>query len=223
MQSGVLLKWCFFIVSIFGVTFSSLVIIFLLLDVPIENVHAESAPSVRGLVSQNLIAGDSIKVTESSSSPEQATPGLPARLKIPKINVDAAIEDVGLTADGAVGTPKDFTDVAWYNLGPRPGENGNAIFSGHYGWKNNQASVFDGLYKLRLGDEIYIEDDNGATVTFVVRALRRYNSDKGASDVFASNDGKSHLNLITCEGDWNKVTQSYPTRLVVFADKEISQ
>ncbi len=148
---------------------------------------------------------------------EQVSSGLPVRLKIPGINVDSAVEYVGLASDGAMDVPKERANVAWFNLGPRPGESGSAVIAGHYGEK---ASAFDNLYKLRKGDKLYVEDDKGATTTFVVRESRRYDPKSDASDVFGSNDGKSHLNLVTCEGVWNKTQKSYSKRLVVFADKE---
>lgn len=151
---------------------------------------------------------------------EQAVFGLPVRLKIPSINVDTYIEYVGLTPDGAMGVPKDPSNVVWFNLGPRPGENGSAVIAGHYGWKNNIPAAFDNLNKLNKGDKLYIEDDKGATISFVVRESRMYDSKADASDVFNSDDGKPHLNLITCEGAWDKSSKNYSDRLVVFADKE---
>jgi LPXTG-site transpeptidase (sortase) family protein len=112
-------------------------------------------------------------------------------------------------------------NTAWFNQSPRPGESGNAIITGHYGyWKNGKSTVFNNLNKLRKGDKIYVVDEKGVVVNFVVREIRNYNPDAVASDVFFSNDNKSHLNLITCEGVWNKVSKSYSQRLVVFADKE---
>lgn len=145
--------------------------------------------------------------------------GLPIRLKISGINVDAAVEYVGLTSEGAMDIPKNQHDVAWYELGTSPGENGSAVIAGHYGWKGGEPSVFDNLYKLRKGDRLTIEDNKGEVITFVVRENRRYDPNADATEVFSSNDGKPHLNLITCEGDWDEVSQSYPTRLVVFTDK----
>lgn len=141
-------------------------------------------------------------------------------LKIPKINVLANIESVGLTSYGAMDVPKGPVDVAWYALGPRPGEIGSAVISGHFGWKNGISAVFDNLYKLQVSDKIYIEVDGGATTTFVVREIRTYGENDIVPDVFSSNDEKAHLNLITCEGIWNKVSKSYSKRLVVFTDKE---
>ena len=142
------------------------------------------------------------------------------RLQIPKIKVDTVIEHVGLTAGGAIGVPKNQANTAWFNLGSRPGENGSAIITGHYGWKDKKPSGFDNLYKLRKGDKLYIIDDQGATTTFVMRANQRYNPNENASGIFNSTDGKSHLNLITCEGIWDKILKSYSKRLVVFFDKE---
>ena len=68
-------------------------------------------------------------------NPEQATSGFPVRLRIPSINVDAPVEYVGLTPDGAMDVPKERANVAWFNLGPRPGENNSAVIAGHYGRK----------------------------------------------------------------------------------------
>jgi len=146
--------------------------------------------------------------------------GLPVRLKIPGINVDAAIEYVGFTPNGEMGVPKNPSNAAWFDLGPRPGENGSAVIAGHRGWVNGKAAAFDYLYKLRKGDKLYIEDDKGTIVSFVVRETRRYDPEADASGVFSSGDGKIHLNLITCDGAWNKTEQSYSNRLVVFADME---
>jgi LPXTG-site transpeptidase (sortase) family protein len=156
----------------------------------------------------------------ASSSQEQTIVGLPARLKIPVIGVDAPVNPVGLTSDGAMGVPKGPADVAWYNLGPRPGDSGSAVIAGHFGWKNNIPAVFDNLHKLRKGDKMSVEDEKGVVITFVVREVRTYDKDSDASDVFGSGDGKVNLNLITCTGAWNKKEKTFSKRLVVFADKE---
>jgi LPXTG-site transpeptidase (sortase) family protein len=155
------------------------------------------------------------------SEQEKIDPLSPVRLKIPKINVDAAIESVGLTPDGAVGVSKSPSKAAWFNLGPRPGENGSSIIDGHFGWKNGIPAVFDNLYKLKKGDKIYVENKNGLITTFIVRDFLNYDPKAEALDVFSSSDGKAHLNLITCGGTWNTVEKTHSKRLVVFADKEI--
>lgn len=117
--------------------------------------------------------------------------------------------------------PKNFTDVAWFNLGPHPGLNGSAVIDGHSGRKNNASAVFDNLYKLNKGDKIYTEDEKGASIVFSVREVKKYDLSASTKDVFVSNDGKSHLNLITCAGIWNPILGTHSERLVIFADKEI--
>ena len=150
---------------------------------------------------------------------EEVNYRLPVRIKIPKVNVDASIQYVGLTPQGSVGVPNGPDDAAWFQNSPRPGEDGNAIIDGHSGWKDGIPAVFDNLFKLRKGDKVYIENEKGNIVTFVVRESRTYSLDEDASDVFVSNDGKAHLNLITCSGPWDKILKSHSDRLVVFTDK----
>jgi LPXTG-site transpeptidase (sortase) family protein len=145
---------------------------------------------------------------------------LPTRLEIPKINVDAAIEDVGLTPQGTMAVPEGPLDVAWFDLGPHPGERGSAVIAGHEGWKNGIKAVFDDLSQLHIGDKVYIGDRGGATTTFVVRGIQIYDQNGDTSNIFDSNDEGVHLNLITCEGTWNAAQKSYSNRLVVFTDEE---
>ena len=170
----------------------------------------------------------SLPVTGSSSSPQQIVTsdldtdqvGLPTRLKIPSIDVDAPIEYVGLAPDGAMDTPKSYVNVGWFNLGRRPGENGSAVIAGHFGTINKRLQVFNNLHKLRKDDKIYIEDEKGRNIIFVVREIQRYGKDEDSSGIFGSSDGKAHLNLITCAGVWNKAEKTFSERLVVFTDKE---
>ncbi|MFA5300419.1 MAG: class F sortase [Lutibacter sp.] len=147
--------------------------------------------------------------------------GLPVRLIIPKISVDAAIISVGVNKNGEMESPAGPKDVGWFKFGPRPGDNGTAIVAGHYGfWKTGEGSVFDDLNKLRKDDKIYVKNERGDIIAFVVRKIIRYGQNEDASDIFSSSDRKAHLNLITCEGVWNEISKTYSERLVIFTDKE---
>jgi len=148
------------------------------------------------------------------------TVGLPIRLKIPVISVDAIITYVGLTPDGAMDTTDGANEVAWYQFGPRPGENGSAVIAGHYGWMTEKAAVFNGLNTLNKDDEVSVVDEKGVTTTFIVRESRKYDPEADATSVFKSDDGKAHLNLITCDGVWENAQQTYSDRLVIFTDKK---
>lgn len=144
--------------------------------------------------------------------------GLPAQLIIPSIGVDAPVINMGLAADGSVGVPKGPSEVAWYQLGPRPGTQGSAVITGHYGpWRDGSHSVFDTLHQLQEGDEIQVKDDNGYMFAFIVRETRMYKSHESPVEVFQKNDG-TYLNLITCQGEWLASQKTYTQRLVVFTE-----
>lgn len=141
------------------------------------------------------------------------------RLKIPSIALDADIEGVALTPENDMAVPQDPLHAGWYDLGPRPGEIGSAVIDGHVNWYYGATGVFANLHKLQVGDTIIVEDAAGVSTSFVVREIRRYDPAADASDVFFSMDGRAHLNLITCDGAWDKNAQQYSARLVVFTDK----
>jgi LPXTG-site transpeptidase (sortase) family protein len=144
--------------------------------------------------------------------------GLPVRLKIPNIGVSSAVEDALITPDGRMDVPQGSKNVAWFSLGPHPGQEGSAVIGGHFGINAGVKFVFYDLDKLKVGDKVYIEDDRDVTLAFQVRAIKLFERDADATTVFTSNDGLAHLNLITCEGVWNKVNDTYPLRRVVFTD-----
>lgn len=146
--------------------------------------------------------------------------GMPVSLRIPAIRVDAVVEAVGLATDGSIGIPALPLETAWYDQGPRPGEVGSAVISGHVNWWGGLDAVFAHLHSLVPGDKVLVRDENGTVVSFVVRETRTYGATDSAVDIFQTNDGISRLNLITCIGTWDKRTQQYSNRLVVFTDRE---
>ncbi len=143
---------------------------------------------------------------------------LSTRIKIPSLNIDAEVENVGITQTGAMDVPRAADHTGWYDLGTSPGFEGSAVIDGHSGWKDNKPAVFDNLYRLKTGDKIYVVNKKGTVLTFVVNRLVSYGKDEDAYNVFNSKDGKSHLNLITCAGDWNEILKTHSSRIVVFAD-----
>ncbi len=142
--------------------------------------------------------------------------GTPTRLAIPKIDVNTSITQVGLTSAGDMEAPQTDEDTGWYKYGPRPGNVGSAVIAGHLGLDGN--AVFGDLGQLVKGDTLSVTDDQGQTVSFAVREVRKYGYDETPEEVFISTTG-AHLNLITCEGNWEASQETYSQRLVVFTDK----
>lgn len=139
----------------------------------------------------------------------------PVRLLIPAINLDAKIEARGLDSKRSLDTPKDFHDVAWYKLGPRPGDPGNAVMNGHVNWWTGDA-VFTHLARLRAGDEVRVVRADGGVVVFRVTAKSTVDAKARVASLFAPS-AHATLTLITCTGVWNALTQSDTQRLLVSA------
>ena len=173
------------------------------------------------LPQQKVEAAPTSFVEPALMSAYNATPALaPVRLQIGTIQVDTLIKPVGLTSEGDMAIDSSIDTTAWYQLGPKPGEKGSAVIAGHYGWTGTLGSVFNNLHTLKKGDSVVVYDEQGEPIRFIVREIRKYHPEDDATEVFKSNDGKAHLNLITCEGAWNNAANSYTERLVVFTDLE---
>lgn len=161
-------------------------------------------------------------ITTTKAVVTAAERGLPVRLTIPKIAVDAGFQYNGLASDGTMEIPTTITEVGWFTGSVRPGEKGAAVITGHVAQIRKGAltkqGVFYNLNKLRPGDTLSVLDDKGKTITFVVRESRLYDPSADATSVFTSEDNGAHLNIITCEGTWNPDDLSYSKRLVLFTD-----
>jgi LPXTG-site transpeptidase (sortase) family protein len=163
---------------------------------------------------------NALKVTHAPtaiSTSATTTPITPARLIIPSIGVNANVEQVGKKADGSMGTPQTFGDVAWYALGSKPGAAGNAVIDGHVDNALTTAGVFMHLSQVHLGDIIEVADGSGATRTFVVNNIQEVPANSAPDASIFATTGPSQLVLITCDGAWVPDAKSYDKRLVVFA------
>ena len=78
----------------------------------------------------------------------RASTALPARLVIPKIGVDAPVAVKGLDPNGAMQNPNGPEDVAWCDFTSRPGQGGNAVFSGHLDYHDYGPAVIARLREM---------------------------------------------------------------------------
>ena len=170
-----------------------------------QNYHYISAAKTKQAVYNSTLPGSASAIT------------IPTYLEIPSIKVAADIEPVGITKTGAMDIPKDPDDVAWYNLGPRPGQKGSAVIDGHLDGENGLTAVFKDLDKIKIGDTVTVKDKGGNPLTFVVTSSRLYDVAADTSEIFTKADG-FYLNLITCAGEWDKKAHDYTKRFVVFTE-----
>lgn len=165
------------------------------------------------------IPGAGTPVVVSTTGVFSDSVAAPDRLIIPAIGVDAHVKSVGVDANGDMATPGNAVDVAWYMKGPRPGQAGSAVIDGHLNTKTVPQAVFYKLDELKAGDEVQVKTTEGQALVFKVTAVKKYAENASGQEVFVSNDGKTHLNLITCTGDWVPEKHIYTERLVVFTER----
>ena len=139
----------------------------------------------------------------------------PTRLLIPTIGVDAAVEPVGLDAQGRIASPSVPANVGWYRSGVTPGDAGNALLDGHLDWTDGPA-VFWELGRLRVGDQLTVVRTDGSRAHFVVdsTSVVPYNS---SDDGLFTSIGPPSMSLITCTGVWDQQRGTYLQRLLVHA------
>lgn len=133
--------------------------------------------------------------------------------------MDADIEYVGLAADGAMDVPKNYSNTAWYQLGPRPGDRGNAAIAGHVDSKTGKAVFWD-LPRLKPGDEVFVAGDDGVARRFIVTAVESYKrADAPLDRIFGPGTGRN-LNLITCDSTsaFDRTKNEYAANVVVYTE-----
>lgn len=159
--------------------------------------------------------------TASPTTPEEpATPppveiADPGQVRIPAIDVDATLIDLGLQPDGSMEVP-DFGLAGWYDEGPRPGEDGPAVVAAHVDSRQGP-DVFFRLRDLAAGDEVTVTDENGQEHTFTVERIEQHDKDALPDDaIWGPTDGPA-LRLITCGGVFDAASGHYRDNIIVFA------
>jgi sortase (surface protein transpeptidase) len=141
---------------------------------------------------------------------------LPLRLLIPRVDIEGPIVAVGLTPQDAMDVPQRPGDVGWYQYGPRPGSQGNAVLAGHIDWQG-EVGVFARLRQVLPSDLVIIRGADSESRRYLAQWLEEYPvAAAPVAKVFETLDYPA-LTLITCGGRWNPATRLYDTRVVVRA------
>lgn len=190
-----------------------------------QETRPEIEPTVDKLGASSEEVSSSTKETNLSLSNDKLTASklikderqgiTPARLQIPAINVDARVAPSGLLENGDMDVPNDVVSTGWFENGYMPGEPGNSVIAGHVDGQNGPAVFYD-IGQLKKGDEVVVTSEDGEKLTFIVERLEVYPfDDSPLREIFGFSNG-SHLNLITCTGEYNRNGDYYEDRLVVF-------
>ncbi|MDJ0463656.1 class F sortase [Streptomyces sp. H27-C3] len=141
----------------------------------------------------------------------------PERVRIPEIQVDAPLTDVGLDADGWLDAPpKDAKNLAGLYTGAvTPGEGGTAVLVGHVDSDAGPA-VFFGLGALKKGKHIEVARADGRVAVFEIYGIEVVPKDGFPAKRVYGNTGLPELRLITCGGGYSKKT-GYEGNVVLYA------
>lgn len=144
---------------------------------------------------------------------------LPQRLRIPKVQIDTVFSaPVGIDEQtGEVSVPEDYDSVAYYQHGPTPGELGPAVVLGHVDSHEGPA-VFFSIGQLEVGDEVYVDREDGSVATFAVTKLTRTRQTGFPTAEVYGDINHAGLRLITCTGIYDKDKLRYTHNLIVFAE-----
>lgn len=161
-------------------------------------------------------------VTVRDASPASlpaATGPAPARLVVPDLGVDVAVDAVGVQDDGAMVIPGRVDRVGWYRYGPSAGAaRGNAVIAGHVDARGQaQKGVMYPVGQAPVGTRVTVVDAAGTPHEYeVVGRETITKSVLPVADIFAR-DGEHRLLLITCGGPFQPELGSYRDNVVVTA------
>ena len=156
--------------------------------------------------------------TSGPQKQAKVVPGYPLYLTIPALGVQAKVEQVGVDNQNNMDIPRDPNNAAWFKPGTVPGQVGNSVMDGHLDWYGIPQGIFFYRSSLKPGDRLYVRDDKGTDRAFVVtgQLLCVYNKCP-LQDVFGKTS-LTRLNLITCAGVFNRASQNYDKRLVIYSE-----
>ncbi|MFF0561837.1 class F sortase [Streptomyces sp. NPDC004266] len=142
----------------------------------------------------------------------------PQELLIPRLDLRAPVDSVGVTDDGLMEVPPDPDRVGWYRFSPAPGSAaGSSVVVGHVDAKGRGLGVLNALNEVRQGDRVLVERKDGSTIAYEITERRTVGKKALADSEAFRRDGRSVLTLITCTGPYLSDAGGYQNNLVVTA------
>lgn len=161
--------------------------------------------------------GPAVVTRSAAPAPVAEVPG-PVRIAVPRLGVDAAVDAIGVAADGQLSLPDDVHRVGWYRFGPAPGSAGSAVLAGHVDSHAQGLGALAPLREAAPGDEVQVTDAAGALSRW--RVVGRELIDKSALPLGSlfGRTGPARLVLLTCGGPFQPELRSYRDNVVVVAE-----
>lgn len=147
-------------------------------------------------------------------SPEAPHLDPPVRIRIPSLDIEAAIVEVGVEDNGEMSVPSRPDEAGWYRFGARPGDTGAAVIAGHVDAAGWGPGAFFHLDRLTPGDVVTIEFADGETRSFEVRTSQQMSKRALNTDAVFESD-EAVVRLVTCGGSFDQSSRHYSDNVVV--------
>ncbi|MCP3768799.1 MULTISPECIES: class F sortase [unclassified Streptomyces] len=169
---------------------------------------------------QEPTAGPSFGVHDSGPGEAENASGPvpePTALRVPRVSLDARLQDVGVKDDGTVEIPDSAGQAGWYRYGPAPGAPaGSAVLIGHVDDRTGGLGAFAKLYGVRKGDDVTVAREDAPPVRYEVTAREVVDKDRLPDEVFRRH-GRPVLTLVTCAPPYDRERGGYQRNLLVYA------
>jgi sortase (surface protein transpeptidase) len=139
----------------------------------------------------------------------------PVSIAIPALRVEAPVVRLGVDSSQGLEVPSDPAVAGWYRESAAPGAAGASVIAGHVTWRQEPAVFFD-LGDLRPGQRVHLRREDGSTAIFAITKIEQYAKDEFPTDRVYRPVDRPVLRLITCGGDYDPDTDSYPANLVAY-------
>ncbi|WP_104525950.1 class F sortase [Blastococcus atacamensis] len=181
---------------------------------PVGGVDAGGGPRLPGSALTGTIA--TLSAAGSAAVHRRDESAAPARLRLPSVGVDAVLAGTGLDGGGALVVPADARTAGWFTGGPRPGEPGPAVLTGHVDWAGRPGAL-SGLRSAAVGADVLVDRVDGTVARFRITAVERYAKDAFPAERVYAPTPAAELRLITCGGPFDRERGSYRDNVVVSA------
>jgi hypothetical protein len=147
-----------------------------------------------------------------------AAPFAPARVRVPRIGIDAPVVPVTVRPDGLLAVPSDVRTVGWWPAGaPAAAPSGTVVLAGHVDSARQGPGAFFAIRALEPGDRVILSSASGRTAAYTVAARRQYPKSALPSGQVFDQDTTPRLVLVTCGGSFNRATRHYSDNIVIYA------
>lgn len=154
----------------------------------------------------------------SGALPTAAPVLAPQRLRIPAVDIDMPVTDVGVEPTGQMQLPVDPATAGWYRYGPDADSTaGNVMLAAHVDAVGYPIGPLARLRDLAAGETVEVQAADGSIRAYTIESLTYYEKSALPTAALFARDGAPALVIITCGGPFDASTGHYRDNVVAVA------